>query len=195
MSSSALIRFLQQVRGEVMAGLAAGQAGEPSWAVRRVRIDVALAAESDAAGVALRPATVDSTHPEAIHRLTIECEGSFRHAEAGLPAPPGKGAGVPGPLEAMAPEPALASAAKPPEAPEGGDEATLRRRLELVLGGPPGFTTGARAEILADLLREFGRPMLIEVIQREWVTQFDTGPSASPSVTDPESPDDRNGTP
>ena len=64
-----------------------------------------------------------------------------------------------------------------------GDSATLRRRLELVFGGPPGFTTGARAEILADLLREFGRPMLLESLQRDWVTQFDTGADQSASVS------------
>ncbi len=63
------------------------------------------------------------------------------------------------------------------------DPATLRRGLELVLGGPPGFTTGARAEILADLLQEFGAPTMIGIIRRDWVTQFDTGPDASGSVS------------
>jgi hypothetical protein len=66
--------------------------------------------------------------------------------------------------------------------PTGGDPRTLRRRLELVLGGPPGFTTGAKAEMLADLLREFGTAGVLEAISKEWVTQFDTGIESSPSV-------------
>lgn len=61
------------------------------------------------------------------------------------------------------------------------DGATLRRRLELVLGGPPGFTTGAKAEMLADLLRDFGTPTILGTILSDWVTQFDTGIEASPS--------------
>lgn len=63
-----------------------------------------------------------------------------------------------------------------------GDPGTLRRRLELVLGGPPGFTTGARAEMLSDLLREFGTPKVLEAIAADWITQFDTGIESSPSV-------------
>ena len=66
--------------------------------------------------------------------------------------------------------------------PLGGDQATLRRRLELVLGGPPGFTTGAKAEMLSDLLREFGSAKVMEAISKDWVTQFDTGIEASSSV-------------
>ncbi|HMO67039.1 MAG TPA: hypothetical protein PKE47_17765, partial [Verrucomicrobiota bacterium] len=58
-------------------------------------------------------------------------------------------------------------------------EATLRRRLEMVLGGPPGFTTGARAEVLADLLREFGRERLLAELLATWASRFDTGLSAN----------------
>jgi len=58
----------------------------------------------------------------------------------------------------------------------------LRRRLELVLGGPPGFTTGAKAEVLADLLREFGTPKVVDAILADWIPQFDTGIEASSSV-------------
>jgi len=68
------------------------------------------------------------------------------------------------------------------ESPSGGDVATLRRRLELVLGGPPGFTTGAKAEVLADLLREFGTPKVVDAILADWIPQFDTGIEASSSV-------------
>jgi hypothetical protein len=66
-----------------------------------------------------------------------------------------------------------------------GDLAILRRQLELVLGGPPGFTSGARADILAELLRNCSRSSLLDALQREWITQFDTGPDASPSVSKP----------
>ncbi|MCC6233495.1 MAG: PIG-L family deacetylase [Verrucomicrobiales bacterium] len=71
------------------------------------------------------------------------------------------------------------------EDPSGGDASTIRRRLEMVLGGPPGFTTGARAEVLADLLSEFGRAEIVAAIRREWVVEFDTGPEASASVVKP----------
>lgn len=68
------------------------------------------------------------------------------------------------------------------EAVTGGDPSLLRRRLELVLGGGPGFNTGAKAEVLADLMEEYGRPALVEILRREWVSQFDTGPEASHAV-------------
>jgi hypothetical protein len=64
----------------------------------------------------------------------------------------------------------------------GGDPTILRRRLELVLGGGPGFNTGAKAEVLADLMEEYGRPELVAMLRREWVSQFDTGPDSSESV-------------
>jgi hypothetical protein len=48
-----------------------------------------------------------------------------------------------------------------------------------VLGGPPGFTTGARAELLADLLRESGPAAILAEIEAAWASQFDTGLSAS----------------
>jgi hypothetical protein len=67
--------------------------------------------------------------------------------------------------------------------PTGGDVATLRRRLELVLGGPPGFTTGAKAEMLSDVLREFGTGEVLKAISKDWVTQFDTGIESSSSVS------------
>jgi hypothetical protein len=66
--------------------------------------------------------------------------------------------------------------------PIGGDMATLRRRLELVLGGPPGFTTGAKAEMLSDVLREFGVEEVLTAISKEWVPQFDTGIESSSSL-------------
>lgn len=84
----------------------------------------------------------------------------------GAAVPPSNGASSLAPLKC---EPPLA----------GANEATLRRRLEMVLGGPPGFTTGARAEVLADLLREFGRERLLRELHGAWASQFDTGLSAS----------------
>ena len=86
---------------------------------------------------------------------------------------------------APAPEPVTVSAAATNVDPPVGDVGALRHRLELVLGGPPGFTTGARAELLADLLRESGRTELLALLHREWISQFDTGPEASSSVTKP----------
>ncbi len=71
------------------------------------------------------------------------------------------------------------------ETATGGDPATIRRRLEMVFGGPPGFATGARAEVLADLLGEFGRAAIVSAIRKDWVIEFDTGPDASRSVTKP----------
>ncbi len=69
------------------------------------------------------------------------------------------------------------------EPTEGGTSATLHRRLEILLGGPPGFNTGAKAAILADLLREFGRPALLEALRGAWIREFDTGPEASASMS------------
>lgn len=116
-------------------------------------------------------------------RLVVEANGGVRFAApgeaagvqevelhagggGGVAVPPSNGTAPPAPLLA---EPPLAEA----------NEATLRRRLEMVLGGPPGFTTGARAEVLADLLREFGRERLLRELHGAWASQFDTGLSAN----------------
>lgn len=117
-------------------------------------------------------------------RLVVEADGGVRFAA------PGEAAGVQevelsaggqaAPTTILPPRPVAAAAVPPPEAPHAeANEATLRRRLEMVLGGPPGFTTGARAEVLADLLHEFGRERLRQELQGAWASQFDTGLSAS----------------
>lgn len=89
------------------------------------------------------------------------------------------------PTESVLPA-ASATVRRPPSvevaAPTNPDRATLVRRLEFILGGPPGFNTGAKAEILADLLCEFGAADLAETLRLEWVSKFDTGPDSSPSV-------------
>lgn len=76
-----------------------------------------------------------------------------------------------------------AAAPRSVDQPPAGSDRSLRRKLELVLGGPPGFTTGARAEMLSDLLQEFGIPPVLEAISRDWISQFDTGIQSSPSVS------------
>lgn len=117
-------------------------------------------------------------------RFVVEADGGVRFAA------PGEAAGVQevelsaggqaAPPTILSPRPVDTAAVPPPEAPHAeANEATLRRRLEMVLGGPPGFTTGARAEVLADLLREFGRERLRLELRGAWASQFDTGLSAS----------------
>lgn len=79
------------------------------------------------------------------------------------------GVGVVGsPVTSMPSGPSLPRVHAPMESanPVLANRQTLRRRLELVLGGPPGFNTGAKAEMLADLLEEFGRAELSETIRR-----------------------------
>ncbi len=114
-----------------------------------------------------------SGSPTSCHRLTLKL---------GSPASSGAVAVTGSAKRAMVPDAVIIADAEG-ESAAGGDEATLLRRLEIVLGGPPGFTTGAKAEILADLLREFGRAALVENLHRVWVSQFDTGADSSSSVT------------
>ncbi|MFN0067568.1 MAG: hypothetical protein ACKVYV_08020 [Limisphaerales bacterium] len=117
-------------------------------------------------------------------RLVVASDGTVRFAApgeaAGVQEVEMSAGGAPTPPAAPSSRPVAAKAVAPPEAPLAeANEATLRRRLEMVLGGPPGFTTGARAEVLADLLREFGRERLRHELQGAWASQFDTGLSAS----------------
>ncbi len=129
--------------------------------------------------LALTVAPGDATSPGGwVHSVELELEAA---TVSGLAAG-SDGTRKPGRKES---ETANVLSAPDAEPVSGGDPNTLRRRIELLLGGPPGFTTGARAEILIDLLREFGRPHVIETLSRDWVSQFDTGPSASSSVTKP----------
>jgi hypothetical protein len=117
--------------------------------------------------------------------LTTAADGSVRLATAAEAAVaqqveitlPAAGPAV---AAGAAVHPAAAPAAASPCAASVGSAAagTLRRRLELVLGGPPGFTTGARAEVLADLLRESGPGPILAEIASAWANQFDTGLSA-----------------
>lgn len=135
----------------------------------------------------LRPAAGSSpvAAGAGVHRLTVEWHpaGLEKRGETG-PAGVGEvrkdsrsdqGVGKASPESAAAGEVGEVAA--------GGDSVTIRRRLELILGGRPGFTTGAKAEVLADLLSEFGRPALLEAVRRDWITQFDTGPDSSTSVS------------
>lgn len=142
----------------------------------RVRLELWLESVDGGDGTRhLQPA--DGTRP-GLHRLEMEW---------GTPNP------GPGPVRpaiepgAARPVSSLRTPAReagdPAAADADADPATLNRRLELILGGPPGFNTGARAEILEDLLREFGRETLIAVLRKDWVSRFDTGVEASASVS------------
>lgn len=117
-------------------------------------------------------------------RLVVEPDGNVRFAA------PGEAAGVQvievraggqAPMRAEPPPRPLPPASAPPspETNPPASEATLRRRLEMVLGGPPGFTSGARAGVLADLLREFGNERLVAELLAAWASHFDPSHSAS----------------
>lgn len=122
-------------------------------------------------------------------RLVVEPDGKVRFAapaEAAGAQVIEVRAGAPAPSRAApkaGPSPPVPVHARPetisPGPPSPTSEATLRRRLEMVLGGPPGFTTGARAEVLADLLHEFGSERLGAELHAAWASHFDTGLSAS----------------
>lgn len=166
--------WIQHLRRDIEAALVTpGGSGAASarGSGGRVTLEFAVTAEVDEqGGLVVRPVTDWSRNGAGgpvPHRVTVEFElgRAGERVESG-----GQGKAV------------TASVASE-EQVVGGDRATLRRRLELILGGPPGFTTGAKAEILADLLREFGRATLIEEIHREWGRHFDTGADPSPSVS------------
>jgi hypothetical protein len=163
MSQPSLAEFLQAVRTELGNGL--------SGAVAKSVVTVRFVSDLDTEG-ALRlrpvlPADLENRGGVGEHTLVIELPGA---SVAGSPAL----------SVALAPR---VNAPLESGIAVSGDRQTLRRRLELLLGGPPGFTTGAKAEVLADLLEEFGRGDLLETIRRDWITQFDTGPEMSVSVT------------
>lgn len=157
-------------RRELVRGLGAGGA--------QATLRLQVVAEPDGAGgYRLRPAGSgeEAAAGANIHEATVVIDAmNPTSASAG-----GKASGpAPAPLD-----PVRSPGPVPLEPTTcNGDRQTLRRRLELVLGGPPGFSTGAKAEVLSDLLKEFGRATLIEEIGRAWITHFDTGPDASQSV-------------
>ncbi|MBX3748053.1 MAG: hypothetical protein KF833_22320 [Verrucomicrobiae bacterium] len=159
------IRYLRQ---EIQAGL---QVPGGRGAGSQVTLELAVTAEVDPEGrPVVRPVTDwggNGAGGTSTHRVTVQFDLG----------PAGDRAAVAGSLKGAA------SGTSAEEPTRGGDRATLRRRLELILGGPPGFTTGAKAEILADLLREFGRGTLLEEIQREWVRHFDIGAESSSGVS------------
>ena len=160
MEVSPLSRFLSGLRSQIEGGL---QGRAKATATLRVR-----AVDSPGGLVSFVPRTSSDTELASSddHTLVLEFEvGKTRYAADPQIIPVVTGAGSAN------------------ESPSGtGDEDTLRRRLELVLGGRPGFNTGAKAEVLADLLEEFGRAALVGILRRDWISQFDTGPDASPSV-------------
>lgn len=166
------LRVVEELMASFARACSRSDAGSPEDRGGRLlaRLELGLKAHRDpSAGWCLEP--VEGLEGAAPHRLVLE---------AGI----GRGTGVGGVVsaQAVARRPEVTSGS---QTPTGVDPGTLRRRLELVLGGPPGFTTGARAEILVDLLMEFGRDMVVDSIRREWVTQFETGPDASSSVSRP----------
>jgi len=178
MGHSSLAQYLEHLNSEVRQGFAA-----PGVVPLRLSLEIPFTIRSTPdAGLLFEPVlewSSGETRGEAIHRLRVEWDPQASSAE-GRPI---REEGTP---EVVARR--SASGAPPSvggETAEGGDPATLRRRLEMVFAGPPGFGTGARAEILAELLSEFGRPALLEALRRDWVTQFDTGPEASASVSRP----------
>jgi hypothetical protein len=178
---AALSRFVEEIEAELAAAFRKLREGGRAVEAhpRRVVLDLGVTAAVDASGgIQVSPFTA-TEEGVAPHRVTIEieCPGGAPERAAASAIPSGS--------VSVAAEAGMSAGG---EAPLGGDIATLRRRLELVLGGPPGFTTGAKAEVLVDLLLEFGRGTLVETLRREWITQFDTGPSASPSVTKPPPP-------
>lgn len=171
---------LRRLRQEVTSALREG----PPHGVRpaRVRLDLALvlgADEPTGAGV-LRPvARAPESGPDRNprdHQLTVEWDFSAGSSGPGMSVP--AAAGRPAAHASPAPLPCSEE-----ESVTGGDGATLARRLQLILGGPPGFTTGAKAEVLADLLSEFGRATLLETLRRDWIREFDTGAEASSAMS------------
>lgn len=182
-----LASLLSQLRLDLEAaatGTAPGPVSPNAWSPRRARVEIALTVDNRGGHGpwTLRPLGAEAgAGGGAIpaHRLTVEFESG-----AGPEATTSSTAGAPG----QRPAERLREPPRERSQPGGAvDAGTLRRRLELVLGGPPGFTTGARAEILADLLVEFDRDGVLEVLRREWVSEFDTGAEASGSVTKPTS--------
>jgi len=178
MAPASLAQYLEHLNREVRRGFAA-----PGGFPHRLTLEVPFTARSNPeAGLSFEP--VEGGNPgearvDAIHRLRLEWDPQASSSEGRRARDEGTS-----PLAVRR----SASGAPPSvggETAEGGDPATLRRRLEMVFAGPPGFGTGARAEILAELLSEFGRPALLEALRRDWVTQFDTGPEASASVSRP----------
>jgi hypothetical protein len=176
MRTSSLGGFLQQLQRDLEASFAdeEGTRRHGQLLPQRAALDLEFLAERDPGGEwrfepvgSDRREVVAASSPSAHHRLRIELEFAPRTT-------------VPNPTPAPRRVESLIAAE-----PVGGDPSILRRQLELVLGGPPGFTTGARAEILADLLRDFDRLPLLEELRSGWVSQFDTGPSASSAVTKP----------
>jgi len=165
MQASSLTRFVRQLRQELAGAEPAG--GSPAPGLRRATLDLRFTAAPDpSGGYCFQPVVGGAAaglEPAALHGLKLEFEEGVR-------------------VPATAARPALSSMGAEAEAPAGGDATTLRRRLEFLLGGVPGFTTGAKAGILAELLAEFGRPALLEALQRDWIREFDTGADASPSV-------------
>jgi hypothetical protein len=196
MSAKPLVAFVEQLRSELHQALAREESapGNPPLTVSRLVLNIQFSADpAGEGGLVFRPIHTGAASGEpgrAVHGVTIELTAPA----ARIAHPESVPAIAPMPTEAMASIARLVPApvGKPEPAqpvPSGaGDTATLRRRCELVLGGPPGFTTGARAEILCDLLSEFGPAALLEVLRRDWITQFDTGPAASESVTKPQPP-------
>ncbi len=179
MTQTTLHEFLERLRTELGPGATGGIGGSGAW--RRATVEVAFrATEREGDGLVFRP-ILESSRPdgetESVHRVTLEWSGCV---PSGPDSPVGATASVPFRSRegGEVPSPDAES-----ERGLGGDPGTLRRRLEFVLGGPPGFNRGAQAGILADLLREFGRGTLLESLQRDWISQFDTGPEASLSVT------------
>lgn len=173
MIKPSLAQFLQEVRTQMGLGL--------SGSVGKCVVTVRVVADTEPeGGLILRPLLPsDRENPAGSgeHSVVIELPGTSGPVSPALPA--ASEPRVNAPLESGT--------------PVSGDRQTLRRRLELLLGGPPGFTTGAKAEVLADLLEEFGRAELLETIRREWITQFDTGPETSVSVTKLPSGQDNGG--
>ncbi|MBL9136951.1 MAG: hypothetical protein JNK85_13855 [Verrucomicrobiales bacterium] len=183
MDLSAFIGVLEAMRRDLAKPRTAGAVDEgassSTWNICELSAEVGLQVVKDSDGherVVLIEGTPQSGALGASlshHKLTLKLAGST----------PPEGAGDATTRKRAVSLDSVIIADAEAEAGAGGDEATLLRRLEIVLGGPPGFTTGAKAEILADLLREFGRAALVENLQRVWVSQFDTGADTSASVT------------
>jgi hypothetical protein len=177
MPPDSLAGFLTKVRTDVEAAFPSAShpptrlSLEALFTIRSVR----------GQGLVLRPLTeADAGRKPArpTHRLVLEWAPDPTATEPRVRTREPEGS-------AFAKAPAPAVPVDPASPVSGGDPATLTRRLGMVLGGPPGFGTGARAEILADLLGEFGRPALLEALRSDWISQFDTDPDSSLSVTRP----------
>lgn len=183
MDLGALLRVLDAACQEMGSRSDAAPDGGPSVVVEDLTVEVGLQVVRGADGherlelVEGTPA-VNAALPvggQTYHRLKLTLKGG---KTAGASAAAGSRSVA---RSALSDSVILADAES--EVAAGGDQATMDRRLEILLGGPPGFVTGAKAEILADLLREFGRPVLLETLQRVWISKFDTGADASPSVS------------